>query len=57
MKYHFDVLPTKFELATRNNNSEILPFLYNRVKSFSVGRTSILSRDLERFIGKYYKSQ
>ena len=20
MKYHFDVLPTKFELATRNNN-------------------------------------
>ena len=23
MKYHFDVLPTKFELATRNNNWDI----------------------------------
>ena len=43
MKYHFDVLPTKFKLATPNNNWDIA-FLYNRVKSFSVGRTSILSR-------------
>ena len=23
MKYYFDVLPTKFELATRNNNWDI----------------------------------
>ena len=27
MKYHFDVLPTKFELATRNNNWDIAIFV------------------------------
>ena len=45
MKYHFDFLPTKFELVTRN--TEISPFLYNRVGSISVDRTSILTRDLK----------
>ena len=27
MKYHFDFLPTKFELATRNNNWDIAIFV------------------------------
>ena len=27
MKYHSDVLPTKFELATRNNNRDIAIFV------------------------------
>ena len=45
MKYHFDFLPTKFELVTCN--TEISPFLYNRVGSISVGRTSILTGDLK----------
>ena len=45
MKNHFGVLPTKSELHVIT--TEISPFLYNRFKSFSVGRTSILSRDLK----------
>ena len=51
MKYHFDFLPTKFELALHVITTEISPFLYNRVNSFSVGRTSILSCDLDESFG------
>ena len=46
MKQHFDFLSTKSELATANNNW-ISPFLYNRVQSFSVGCTTIHTRDLK----------
>ena len=48
MKQHFDFLPTKFELATANNNWDIT-ILYNRVQSFSVGRTTIHTRDLKAY--------
>ena len=47
MKQHFDFLPTKSELATANNNWDIT-ILYNRVQSFSVGRTTIHTRDLKK---------
>ena len=42
-KWHFDFLPTKFDLMT----TEISPFLYNRVESFSVGRKAKHTRDLK----------
>ena len=49
MKYYFDFLPTKFEPAT----AEVSPFLYNRVESFSVGRTGTHTRDLKlEYLGK-----
>ena len=45
MKQHFDFLPTKSE-QLQLITTEISPFLYNWVQSFSVGRTTIHTRDL-----------
>ena len=50
MKQHFDFLPTKSELATANNNWDTA-ILYNRVETFSVGRTTIYTRDLKADLG------
>ena len=48
MKQHFGFLPTKFEVATLIT-AELSRFLYDLVVSFSVGRTSIHTRDLNDF--------
>ena len=45
LKYHFDFLPTKLELAAPNNSWDIAIFVQS-VESFSVGRISIHTRDL-----------
>ena len=53
MKYHFDFLPTKFDLHVIK--TEISPFLYNRVESFSVGRKFSLTAILESFSSYFAK--